>query len=431
MTMRTPSFPIRYRTALIVVITLVVGLFLGRALFGGADSPAPKSAHEGHNMKDQIWTCSMHPQIRMNEPGQCPICGMDLIPAASGDAEMDPMTVGLTEHAMKLANVQTMIVGTGGGTGNVRLTGKVVPDERRVFSQATHVAGRVEELLVNYTGETVLKGQELARVYSPELVTAQEELLQAARVREVQPSLYAAAREKLRNWKLTETQIDGVIAANATSGTVSILADVSGVVVEKRADLGDYLDRGEVLYEVADLSNLWVQFDLYESDLAAMHIGDTVRYTVRSVPGKIFKGRITFIDPVVDPATRVARARVEVSDPEGVLKPGMFAIGTAKAKHRHGDADALVVPRTAVLWTGPRSVVYVSVGEGQFRMREVVLGAAMGDDVMIASGLEAGEEIVVNGTFTVDAAAQLNGTPSMMSPQGGPMPKGHDHGAMK
>ncbi|MBK8532141.1 MAG: efflux RND transporter periplasmic adaptor subunit [Flavobacteriales bacterium] len=425
--MKIPASLSRYRTTLIVVITLVVGLFLGRALFGGAASPAPMSEREGHDMKDQIWTCSMHPQIRMKQPGQCPICGMDLIPAASGDAEMDPMTVGLTEHAMKLANVRTMIVGMGGGTGNVRLTGKVVPDERRVYSQATHVAGRVEELLVNYTGETVFQGQELARVYSPELVTAQEELLQAARVREVQPSLYAAAREKLRNWKLTDAQIEAVIAANATSGVVPILADVSGVVVQKRADLGDYLKRGEVLYAVADLSKLWVQFDLYESDLAAMHIGDTVRYTVRSVPGKIFKGRITFIDPVVDPATRVARARVEVAD--GSLKPGMFAIGMVQA--RHGHATALLVPRSAVLWTGPRSVVYVKEGEGRFRMREVVLGAAMGNDVMIASGLEAGEEIVVNGTFIVDAAAQLNGTPSMMSPQGGPMPKGHDHGAMK
>ncbi|MBK8707681.1 MAG: efflux RND transporter periplasmic adaptor subunit [Flavobacteriales bacterium] len=232
----------------------------------------------------------------------------------------------------------------------------------------------------------------------------------------MQPSLYAAAREKLRNWKLTDAQIEAVIAANATSGVVPILADVSGVVVQKHADLGDYLKRGEVLYAVADLTKLWVQFDLYESDLAAMHIGDTVRYTVRSVPGKIFKGRITFIDPVVDPATRVARARVEVAD--GSLKPGMFAIGTVQAQHGH--SIALVVPRSAVLWTGPRSVVYVKEGEGRFRMREVVLGAAMGDELMIASGLAAGEEIVVNGAFSVDAAAQLNGVPSMMSPAEGP-----------
>lgn len=429
--MKIPAFISRYRMVFIIGVTLVVGLFLGRVFFGGGASDTSMANHEGHGEKGQIWTCSMHPQIRMNEPGQCPICGMDLIPAASSEMDMDPMTIHLTEHAMKLANVQTMVVGMGGGTGSLRLTGKVVPDERRVYAQASHVAGRVEELLVNFTGESVHKGQMLARVFAPELVTAQEELLQAYRVREAQPNLYAAAREKLRNWKLSDDQIDAVITAGKASGVVAILADVTGVVVEKRADLGDYLKRGDVLYEVADLSQLWVMFDLYESDLANTRKGDTIQFTVRSLPGKTYKGRIAFIDPVVDPATRVAHARVEVSDPDGALKPGMFAIGTAKAKHRHGDAEALVVPRTAVLWTGPRSVVYVSAGEGQFRMREVVLGAAMGDDVMIASGLEAGEEIVVNGTFIVDAAAQLNGTPSMMSPQGGPMPKGHDHGAMK
>lgn len=429
--MKIPAFISRYRKTIIVGFALIVGLFLGRAFFGGGTSEPSVANHKGHGEQGQIWTCSMHPQVRMSEPGSCPICGMDLIPAASSEMEMDPMTVHLTAHAMKLANVQTMVVGMGGGTGSLRLTGKVLPDERRVYAQASHVAGRVEELLVNFTGETVSKGQVLARVFSPELVTAQEELLQAHNVRESQPTLYAASREKLRNWKLTDAQIDAVVAAGKANGVVAILADVNGVVVEKRADLGDYLKRGDVLYEVADLSQLWVMFDLYESDLASTKQSDTIHFTIRSIPGKMYKGRITFIDPVVDPATRVARARVEVADPEGALKPGMFAIGTAKAKHRHGEAEALVVPRTAVLWTGPRSVVYVSEGEGQFRMREVVLGAAMGDDVMIASGLEAGEEIVVNGTFTVDAAAQLNGTPSMMSPQGGPMPKGHDHGAMK
>lgn len=426
--MKIPSFISRYRLAFIIGITLIVGLLVGRLLFGGGTSGSSEAAHEGHGEEGQVWTCSMDPQVRMLEPGSCPICGMDLIPATSNEMEMDPMTIHMTDNGMKLANVRTMVVEMGGGTGSLRLTGKVMPDERRVYAQASHVAGRVEELLVNFTGETVHKGQVLARVFAPELVTAQEELLQAHRVREAQPALYAAARGKLSNWKLTDTQIDAVITAGTTSGVVAILADVNGVVVEKRADLGDYLKRGDVLYEVADLSQLWVMFDLYESDLANTRKGDTIQFTVRSLPGRTYKGRITFIDPAVDPSTRVARARVEVSDPEGALKPGMFTIGTAKSRHRHGDAETLVVPRTAVLWTGPRSVVYVREGEGQFRMREVVLGAAMGDDVMIASGLEAGEEVVVNGTFTVDAAAQLNGIPSMMSPQGGPAMKGHEHG---
>ncbi len=428
--MKIPAFLSRSRTTFIIVLSLVVGLLLGRAFFGGASTGSSMATHEGHGETGQIWTCSMHPQIRMNEPGSCPICGMDLIPAASMEEDMDPMSVHMTDNAMKLASVQTMVVGTGGGAGSLRLTGKVVPDERRVYAQASHVAGRVEELLVNFTGETVQKGQILARVFSPEMVTAQEELLAAHSVQEAQPNLYAAARGKLRNWKLSDAQIDAIVAAGAANGVIAILADVSGVVVEKKTDLGDYLKRGDVLYEVADLSQLWIQFDLYESDLGSTRKGDTVQFTVRSLPGKTYKGRIAFIDPMVDPATRVARARVELADPQGALKPGMFAIGTVQAKHRHGDAKALVVPRTAVLWTGPRSVVYVRVGEGQFRLREVVLGAAMGDDVMIASGLEAGEEIVVHGTFTVDAAAQLNGAPSMMSPQGGPMPAGHDHGNM-
>lgn len=428
--MTTTSFFSRYRTPFIVGIALIAGLLLGRVFFGGGASGSSAAAHADHGETGRIWTCSMDPQIRMNEPGSCPICGMDLIPLAALHEDMDPMSVHMTEHAMKLASVQTMVVGTGGGTGSLRLTGKVVPDERRVYAQASHVAGRVEELLVNFTGETVQKGQVLARVFSPEMVTAQEELLAAYRVREAQPGLYAAARGKLRNWKLSDAQIDAIVAAGAANGVIAILADVSGVVVEKKTDLGDYLKRGDVLYEVADLSQLWVQFDLYESDLGSTRKGDTIQFTVRSLPGKTFRGRITFIDPMVDPATRVARARVELNDPQGTLKPGMFAIGTVQAKHRHGDTEALVVPRTAVLWTGPRSVVYVRVGEGQFRLREVVLGAAMGDDVMIASGLEAGEEIVVHGTFTVDAAAQLSGAPSMMSPQGGAMPKGHDHGHM-
>lgn len=428
--MTTKSFFSRYRTAFIVGIALIAGLLLGRAFFGGGSSGSSAAAHEHHGETGQIWTCSMHPQIRMNEPGSCPICGMDLIPLASMEEDMDPMSVHMTASAMKLASVQTMVVGTGGGAGSLRLTGKVVPDERRVYAQASHVAGRVEELLVNFTGETVQKGQVLARVFSPELVTAQEELLEAHRVREAQPYLYAAARGKLRNWKLSDAQIDAIIRAGTANGVVAILADVSGVVVEKKTDLGDYVKRGDVLYEVADLSRLWALFDLYESDLGRIRKGDTVRFTVRSLPGKTFKGRIDFIDPMVDPATRVARARMELADPQGALKPGMFAIGTVQAKPRHGDAGALAVPRTAVLWTGPRSVVYVRVGEGQFRLREVVLGTVMGDDVVITSGLKAGEEIVVHGTFMVDAAAQLSGAPSMMSPQGGPMPAGHDHGNM-
>lgn len=421
----------RYRRPLFAVLLVLLGLMIGKWIFGGTAEKEARVDHAQHDIMEQIWTCSMHPQIRMNEPGSCPICGMDLIPAASNEDAMDPAAVHMTAAAMQLANVQTIVVGSREASNSIRLTGKVVPDERRVFAQAAHVPGRVEDLLVNYTGEHVRKGQELARIYSPELVTAQEELLQAYRVREAQPALYNAARKKLSNWKMTDAQIDAIINAGETNGIVPILADVKGVVVEKRTDPGDYLKRGEVLYQVADLSKLWILFDLYESDLATTRKGDTVEFTVRSLPGKKYSGRVTFIDPVVDPATRVAQARVEVRDPDPQLKPGMFTTGIVRSQHRGGDKHGLVIPRSAVLWTGPRSVVYVKVGEGQFRMSEVVLGNTVGDNVSITSGLEVGEEVVVNGAFTVDAAAQLNGMPSMMSPEGGPMPEGHDHGAAK
>jgi len=435
--MKTPVLFRRFRIPIIIGITLIIGLFLGRWFFSPGSSGTSASTdameHEGHG---QVWTCSMDPQIRMNEPGQCPICGMDLIPATTAGRKgadnegMDDMTaVHLSDHAMKLANVQTMVVGEGGSKGTLRLTGKVEADERRVFAQATHVAGRVEELLVNFTGEKVAKGQALAKLYAPELLTAQEELLQAYRVRELQPALYNAARGKLRNWKLSDPQIDAVTSSGSTNGLVTIQADVSGIVLEKRAELGDYLQRGEALYKVADLTQVWVLFDVYERDLGMVRKGDAVSFAIRSLPGETFEGTVSFMDPIVDPKARVARARVEVRNTKERLKPGMFVTGEIKTTSKGTDGD-LVVPRTAVLWTGPRSVVYVkdsTAEHGLFRMREVTLGPVMGDDLVIASGLRAGEEVVVNGTFTVDAAAQLSGAPSMMSPEGGPMPKGHDH----
>lgn len=426
--MRLPDLILRYRVPLLVIGALAMGLLLGRVLFRQAGHEAQ---HQLSHEQVTVWTCSMHPQIRMNEPGKCPICGMDLIPVGSqGSAEMDPTAVHLGEEAMALANVRTMQVGAGSVEGSLRLTGRVQADERRVYAQSAHVAGRVEELLVDFTGERVAIGRPLAVLYAPELVTAEEELLQAHRTRDAQPALYQAARAKLRNWKLSEAQIDALVATGAADGRLTIHADVGGVVLEKRAALGDYLDRGEEIYRIADLSKVWVLFDVYESDLAHVRVGTELVFTVRSLPGRSFTGTVTFVDPIVDPKTRVARARVEVADPKGTMRPGMFATGTVQLERSRGDSG-IVVPKSAVLWTGERSVVYVKdpgAEQGSFRLREVTLGPSLGEHQVITSGLRPGEEVVVNGTFTVDAAAQLNGAPSMMSPEGGPAPAGHQHG---
>jgi Cu(I)/Ag(I) efflux system membrane fusion protein len=195
-------------------------------------------------------------------------------------------------------------------------------------------------------------------------------------------------------------------------------------------NLGDYIRQGEALYEIADLSKVWLLFDVYESDMTWINKGDAVIYTVQSIPGKTFQGRISYIDPVINPKTRVAKARLEATNKGLMLKPEMFATGTIEAK-TNTDNESLTVPKTAVMWTGKRSVVYVMQMSAQgvsFIMREVTLGPELGESYVIDEGLQPGEEIAINGTFSIDAAAQLAGKPSMMNPEGGVAMTGHNHG---
>ncbi|MEZ4963342.1 MAG: efflux RND transporter periplasmic adaptor subunit [Saprospiraceae bacterium] len=422
-------------TLITAIVMLAVGLLIGWLV--SPSSSGEGNAHEGHQMENAessaatTWTCSMHPQIRQPEPGQCPICGMDLIPLDDNmSSEGDPMEIKMSPTAMQLANIQTAIVGYGMPTKEVRMNGKVQPDERLKYSQVTHLDGRVEQLAINFTGEPVRRGQRIASVYSPELVTAQQELFSAVKIKDMQPALFNSAKQKLKNWKLTDAQIEEIIASGTPQERFPIHADVSGIVLEKMVNLGDYVMRGMPLYQVVDLSRVWVLFDVYESDMPWAKVGSTVDFSIQSLPGEHFKGKITFIDPVIDPMTRVAKARVEVSNPGGKLKPEMFASGIIKTQLAV-KKDQLIVPKTAVMWTGERSVVYLkkTTDTGtNFLMREVQLGPLTGGGYVIKSGLEAGEEIAVNGTFSIDAAAQLAGKPSMMNPEGGAVMTGHNHG---
>jgi len=417
-------------------ITLFMGLLLGWLIKPSDHQVIESSNHQIIGSSDHdIWTCSMHPQIRMNEPGQCPICGMDLIPVQQGTSEENPMALEMTEDAMKLANIQTTVVGNENQSGarEIRLNGKVQADERKVYVQSSHIPGRIEQLNVNFTGEPVSRGKVLAMVYSPELVTAQQELLQADKIKATQPELFNAAKNKLKNWKLTEVQINRILENGKPIERFPILSDVNGIAVEKKVNLGDYVQRGTPVYEIADLSGVWVQFEVYESDLPWVKTGDKVSYTLSSLPGEKFEGAVAFIDPVIDPQTRVALARIEVKNAAGKLKPEMFATGILKNETKVASTPSLVVPKSAVMWTGERSVVYVKTQTDKqvyFALREVVLGASLGDSYEVKSGLEAGEEIVTYGTFTVDAAAQLAGKPSMMRPEGGAAMTGHNHGGM-
>jgi Cu(I)/Ag(I) efflux system membrane fusion protein len=410
---------------------LIAGILLGWLLFGGSDSPKTEHEHTSAEGTETIWTCSMHPQIKMKEPGQCPLCGMDLIPLESSDSAMDPNALQMTEDAMKLANIQTMVVGgSKGANKKLALNGKVQIDERKLYTQSTHIPGRIERLNINFTGEKVSRGQTLAMVYSPELVTAQEELLQANRMKASQPELFEAAKQKLGNWKIGEGTINKILSANKPIQQFPITADVSGIITAKKVDLGDYVGLGMPIYEIADLSSLWVLFDVYESDMPWVKVGNKISYTIQSLPGESFEGVITFIDPLINPQTRVASARVEVKNSESKLKPEMFVSGVITNSVSTTASNDIVIPKSAVMWTGERSVVYmksVVSNRVNFKLREVTLGASLGDAYIIKEGLLEGEEIVVNGTFTVDAASQLAGKPSMMNPEGGKPVSGHDH----
>jgi membrane fusion protein, copper/silver efflux system len=394
------------------------GLFAGWLLFYSSGNVQQKTVLSARQGQTTIWTCSMDPQIRMPSTGKCPICGMDLIPLNQNDAGSDSGIIHLSREAAQLANVLTSVVKRQNPVKEVRLYGKVQADERLLQNQVAHVPGRIEKLMVNFTGETVKKGQTLVMVYSPELVTAQQELLEAAKTKQSQPELYEAAKEKLRLWMLTEGQISSIENSGRVQTTFDVASNTTGIVIERRVNNGDHVSEGMVLYEIADLSTVWVMFDAYESDLPFLTIGDKLDFTIQAIPGETFTGKINFIDPVVDPVNRVSKIRVEIPNLSGKIKPEMFANGIVHANLAEYK-DKLIIPRSAVLWTGKRSIVYVrqpGTDEPVFKMREIELGLALGDSYIVTGGLNEGEEIVTAGTFSVDAAAQLEGKPSMMNP---------------
>jgi Cu(I)/Ag(I) efflux system membrane fusion protein len=404
------------------LLLLTVGILIGRLLFHHPSENVTNSGKLTETSRSTIWTCSMHPQIRMSQPGKCPICGMELIPLSqSGTASVDPETIHMTREAVQLANVLTSVVSKQVPVKEIRLYGKVEADERMLQSQVAHIPGRIESLMVNFTGESVTRGQVLGRIYSPELITAQQELIETAKTKEVQPAIYDAAKEKLHQWKLSDDQISQTETSGKIQSTLDIISNTTGTVISRKVNTGDYISQGSVLFEIADLDKVWVMFEAYESDLQFVRKGDIVSFSLQALPGNNFSGRIIFIDPVIDPVTRVAKVRVEAQNRTGKLKPGMFATGVVSSAVE-GYANSLIIPRSSVLWTGKRSIVYVkqkNSADPSFKMREIELGPMLGDSYIVQEGLKEGEEIVTQGAFSVDAASQLEGKPSMMNPNSG------------
>ena len=405
---------------LIYVVILAIGLLLGWFLFGGSSNNETNPNHDTIQETNKMWTCSMHPQIMQQEAGNCPICGMDLIPATSTSEGLRVDQFKLTENAMALANIQTSVVGNGKIEDNtIKLSGKIVENEEANAVQVSYFSGRLEQLNVSFTGEEVQKGQLLATIYSPELYAAQQELIIAASLKESQPELYKAVRNKLKLWKLSESQINKIEETGKVKENFPVYANVSGTVSEKLVAQGDYIKQGQSLLKIANLSTVWANFDVYENQINLFKKGQDITITTNTSANKEFKGNVDFIDPVLDTRTRTIKLRVVLNNKSDVFKPGQFVEGKIKGITSN-KGQVLAIPSTAVLWTGERSVVYVKPNPDQpvFEMREITLGNQIGDNYEVLEGLNNGDEIVTNGAFTLDAAAQLQGKKSMMNKEG-------------
>ncbi|GAB4328990.1 MAG: hypothetical protein OHK0038_02920 [Flammeovirgaceae bacterium] len=405
------------KNVVIYVIVFVLGFTLSWLIFHQHDISSTHQPNDDSSVVED-WTCSMHPQIRQKEAGKCPICGMDLIPVSMHfQSNNNPYQLVMTENAVKLANVQTTKVKYEVPEKIILLNGKVQADERAIYRQTAHISGRIEKLNINFTGEKVKEGEILAYVYSPDLVNVQKELFEAIKNKDTFPQFVEAAKEKLKRWKLTDQQIAEIERLGEIQNTFPILADVSGIVSRLEIKLGDYLTEGQTLFEVTDLNKVWIMFDAYETDLPWIKEGQSLSYWVSAYPDKKFNAVIKYVDPFINLETRIAKVRIEVENSSNLLKPEMFA--TAQIKAQIGfKGKSLVIPKSAVLWSGVQSVVYVKIPTQHvptFEMREVVLGTSLGNYFIVEKGVRENEEIVSNGVFAIDAAAQLQNKASMLN----------------
>ena len=442
--------------------------------------------------KKQLWTCSMHPEIRLPKPGLCPKCRMKLIPVnnQSSDEMVGMRQFVATENARALMDVETAMVERKFVTAQIRMVGKVEYDETRLAYLTAWVPGRLDRLYVDYTGVSVNKGDHMVYLYSPELLSAQEELLQALAavknirdtdldvMREMTEATVTAAREKLRLWGLSAEQVAEIEKRGTVSDHITIYAPTSGIVIHRSGQLGMYVKTGTRIYTIADLSQVWVKLDAYESDLMWLRYGQEVEFTTVSYPGEVFKGTISFIDPVLDAVTRTVKVRVNVPNADGRLKPQMFVKTVVKAnvaaggkvmsprlagkwicpmhpsvvKDQPGKCDIcemmlvqtetlgyvsaaldmsekpLVIPVSAALVTGTRAIVYVELADKDkfiYEGREIVLGPRAGNYYIVRSGLKEGELVATKGNFKIDSALQIQAKPSMMTPEGGGGGGGH------
>lgn len=457
-------------------IMLIVVLGLAQRL-GWLRPTGPTASQAAADGAEQIFTCPMHPQIRQPEPGRCPICGMELVQAATGGSDLDQFAVNIEPAQRRLANIQTAEVKQEPLTTSIETIGAIQIDESRQATIASYIDGRLERLFADYTGVEVDKGDHLAVVYSPQLFAAQVEYLESkkalskmtggtlASVRQVQEKLVTNSRQKLTELGMTEAQLQELEKSGKPQSRLTIYAPIGGTVTEKLAEEGKYISAGEPIYRIANLSTVWLMLELYPEDAARIRFGQRVQAELQSLPGEPLTGRVAFIDPTVNDARRTVGVRVEFKNDVGQLRPGDYATATisipigpqgkvydeelagkwispmhpqiirdepgdcpicgmklvSTARYGYSETqvsqpESVYVPRSAVLLAGEHSVVYVETEPGRFELRNVTLGPILRDRAVVLSGVEPGEKVATSGNFLIDSQMQLAGKPSLIDP---------------
>ena len=414
------------------LLVLLLAFAAGGGWFLWQNQYAGQSATETAARVKQLYTCSMHPYIIKEKPGLCPICGMELIkkiestaiaavqtPAEKQQSDMSAH-VSLSPTQRVMANVATVEAAIGTLNKEINAAGIVQYDQSRQARVTAWMAGRIDKLYVNSVGAMVSREKPIAELYSPDLVAAQQEYLLAIRSREQLKSspfpsisqngegLVSSARERLKLLGVKGSQITTLEKNGKPDIRLAIYSPFSGIVIEKMVQQGQYVNTGEMLFNIADLSRVWVELELYENEFPNIHVGQQVEIRSQSFPEKVFTGRIAFIYPFLDPKTRTIKARVELVNTGLKLKPEMFVNAIIRVPLE----STIVVPLSAVIDSGKRQVVWVESSPGMFEPRDVQVGQKNTDNIQILSGINPGDKVAVSGAYLIDSESQLKGNSS-------------------
>ena len=414
--------------ALLLVLALGLAGGAGAAWFLRAPAP-PSGGAAPEAAAPTRYTCPMHPTIVSEHPGDCPICGMALVKAGSGadgahghdGAGVEGLaTVTIDPQRQQLIGLRTVEVTRGPVGDSWRTVGKVAVDETNVHHVNVYVGGFVYTVYVDYVGRPVKRGERLFTIYSPDLLSVQQEYLLALRTRKALAEggvatgagddLVDAARERLRLWDIPESEVERLEKSGKPTKNLTLYSPMTGVVTKKDIVMGHRLNEGDMPYEITDLSRVWVLADAYETDLSRIRIGMPATLSLQAFPGQAFHGKVIFIDPILDAKTRTAKVRLEFANPRGELRPEMFGEVTLRSEKR----DGLRIPADAIIDSGSKKVVFVALGEGKLQPREVQVGPVTGDAVEVLSGLEAGERVVTRANFLVDSESRLRASLAAM-----------------